>query len=125
MLALLTLALALGAQAQVYKWVDEKGQTQYGNVPPTNVDATKVGVPRDSGPTEPAEKPKEAPVKAAKAEDGDRGARCKHERDQLKVLEAEAAILYKNEKGESVELAGEKREAAKDEVRKLIKKYCA
>ena len=37
-------ALAAPAVAQVYKWVDEKGRTHYGEKPPEGVKATEVGV---------------------------------------------------------------------------------
>lgn len=35
--AALVLALALPVQAEVYKWVDEKGRTHYSNTPPQSV----------------------------------------------------------------------------------------
>ena len=37
LLAVLILAAALPAQAQVYKWVDAKGQVNYSNAPPPSV----------------------------------------------------------------------------------------
>lgn len=40
-----SLLVAFTAQAQVYKWVDEKGQTHYEERPPEGKDATKMDVP--------------------------------------------------------------------------------
>ncbi|WP_341675795.1 DUF4124 domain-containing protein [Niveibacterium sp. SC-1] len=45
-LLLLCIALSFGAaQAQVYKWQDEKGRTIYGDTPPSGVKASPVEAP--------------------------------------------------------------------------------
>jgi hypothetical protein len=45
---LCALALSLGAQAEVYKWVDENGKVQYGDQPPAGA-KTQNFKPRPSG----------------------------------------------------------------------------
>lgn len=45
------MALAALAHAQQYKWVDQNGRTQYGDMPPPGVKATPLRPP--TGPTSP------------------------------------------------------------------------
>jgi hypothetical protein len=128
-LAWLAACLALCAHAEVYKWVDDKGQTQYGEVPPAGATATRMNVPPPSGNADApggdkaAEKPKDPAGKAPGAED--RAARCDFERKQLVVLDADAPIIYKDAKGQMVELDPAKRAATKEQVRDNVKKYCS
>lgn len=49
LLALIASCLCLPAFAQVYKWVDEKGVTQYGQRPPADTKGQKMNMP-DAGP---------------------------------------------------------------------------
>ncbi|MDP1742764.1 DUF4124 domain-containing protein [Polaromonas sp.] len=44
-IALLAMGLWVPAQAQVYKWVDEKGVTQYGQKPPADHKGQKMKLP--------------------------------------------------------------------------------
>ena len=117
---------AVGAHADVYKWVDEKGQTQYTETPPP-AGAQKLNVPTGGPATAPAATPSPEvmkdphgqPVTAeAKAK------RCQFEKDQLRVLEG-GVVTYKNEKGEVVPLDAAKKEAAKAQVQANIKTYCS
>ena len=120
-------ALAVfAAQADVYKWVDEKGQTQYTETPPP-AGAQKLNVPTGGPATAPAatkspevmKDPHGQPVSAeAKTK------RCQFEKDQLRVLEG-GVVTYKNEKGEIVPLDPAKKEAAKAQVQANIKTYCS
>ena len=53
-LAALALSFALSADAQVYRWLDEKGRMHVGDIPPSSArDVEKVSSPRT--PSEPAE----------------------------------------------------------------------
>ncbi|HYW58141.1 MAG TPA: DUF4124 domain-containing protein [Polaromonas sp.] len=61
--ALVASSLCLPAFAQVYKWVDEKGVTQYGQRPPADNRGQKMDMPK-SGPAAPAG---DTPVKDARA----------------------------------------------------------
>jgi hypothetical protein len=124
-LAWLAAFVAFCAHAEVYKWVDEKGQVQYGETPPVGAAATKMNVPAPSGnPEATREKPKETTADKAPAKD-DRKARCEFEREQQKLLDAEAPVIYKDAKGEMVALDEAKRAAAKERVRDNVKKYCS
>jgi hypothetical protein len=124
-LACLAALLALCAHAEVYKWVDEKGQTQYGEMPPADAATTRMKVPppSDAPAEKPAEKPKDTATKQPTAEE--RKTRCEFERKQLELLEAPEPIIYKDAKGEMVGLEVAKRAAAKERVRDNIKKYCS
>lgn len=122
-LALLVALAALGAQADVYKWVDEKGQTQYTETPPP-AGAQKLNVPTGG----PASAPDAAPAAEEKAPaPGSAEAktkRCKFEKDQLRILEG-GVVTYKNDKGEVVPLEPAKKEAARKQVQDNIKTYCS
>jgi hypothetical protein len=63
LLAALTCSLALSAQADVYKWVDEKGQTHYSDLPPQTDSKLKATVldPRPPAIAEPAPNATEKP----------------------------------------------------------------
>jgi Domain of unknown function (DUF4124) len=124
-LAWLAAFLAFCAHAEVYKWVDEKGQVQYGEQPPAGAAATKMNVPAAAGTAEaPSEKPKEPAVNKAPTKE-ERTTRCDFEREQQKLLDAEAPVIYKDAKGEMVALDEAKRAAAKERVRDNVKKYCS
>jgi Domain of unknown function (DUF4124) len=123
--ALLALCVALCVHAEVYKWVDEKGQTQYGETPPAGAATTRMKVPPppDTPSEKPAEKPKEAATKQPATDE--RKTRCEFERKQQELLDASDPIIYKDAKGDTVALDEAKRAAAKERVRENIKKYCS
>jgi hypothetical protein len=126
---LLVAYLALCANAEVYKWVDEKGRVQYGETPPADAAATKMNVPSGPATADPAAEkaPGKAKEAAGKPPAGkeERAARCEFERAQQKVLDGGAPIIYKDEKGANVPLDEAKREAAKERVRDNVKRYCS
>jgi hypothetical protein len=124
-LACLAALVALCAHAEVYKWVDEKGQTQYGEMPPADAATTRMKVPppSDAPAEKPAEKPKDTATKQPTPEE--RKTRCEFERKQLELLEAPEPIIYKDAKGETVGLDVAKRAAIKERIRDNIKKYCS
>jgi hypothetical protein len=65
-LVLIVMCLPFVAQAQVYKWVDEKGVTHYGTTPPTNAKARELQL---SDPTAGAtDKPRAASPSVAEEE---------------------------------------------------------
>ena len=128
-IALLVACLALCAHAEVYKWVDEKGRVQYGETPPADAAATKMNVPSGPATADPAAEkaPEKAKETASKPPAGkeERTARCEFERAQQKLLDADAPIVFKDEKGVNVPLDEAKREAAKERVRDNVKRYCS
>jgi hypothetical protein len=123
-LAWLAACLALCAHAEVYKWVDEKGRVQYGETPPVGTDATKMNVPPPSGDADAPAKAKE-PASKPEANTKERAARCEFERKQQDLLNGDAPVIYKNEKGETVALDEAKRAAAKERVKDNVKRYCS
>jgi len=129
---------ALAAQAEVYKWVDEKGQVHYGEQPPPNANTTTIKVPTSAAPQ--ADAPPAAPAPATppgdklkappREKDGpnktpkDKSERCDYEKKQLELLSKDGEVRYWNDQKQLVTLAPEKREAAKAQVQENIKKYC-
>ena len=125
-IAWLVALAALAAQAEVYKWVDEKGQTQYTETPPP-AGAQKLNVPTGGPASAP---PAAASPEVMKDSHGQpvsadaKAKRCQFEKDQLRVLEG-SVVTYKNDKGEIVPLEPAKKEAAKTQVQANIKTYCS
>jgi Domain of unknown function (DUF4124) len=129
-LALLFAFTALFAQAQVYKWVDDKGQVHYGEQPPPEAKTTTVHVPPpgDAPAPTPAAKPKAAPGEPAKQAfdmPKDKSERCKLEQEQLAILNTDRPIVFTNDKKEPETLSDEKRTAEKKLVQENVKKYCS
>ena len=135
-LALLVALVALGAQAEIYKWTDEKGQVHYGEQPPPNADTKTIKAP--SGGPGPSDAPAATPpsdkdkLKAAPADKNgpnktptEKDDRCKYEKAQLDVLSKGGDINYWNDQKQLVPLSAEKREAAKAQVQDNIKRYCS
>ena len=134
-LAWLIAVFALAAHAEVYKWVDEKGNVQYGENPPPGVNATKMSVPGGgpSAPEKSPEKPSDTPGDKASSQQAagkpmskdDRTKRCEFEKQQLEVFENDAPVKYWNDKKELVTLEGKARENAKAQIKDNVKKYCS
>ena len=59
-LAVLALACAAGAQAQLYKWIDQDGKVRYGDTPPPGAKTSTVKAPASG----------EAPAAAPASKDG-------------------------------------------------------
>ena len=134
---------ALAAQAQVYKWVDEKGRTHYSETPPPDSKAAKKV---DTGPAvSPAPAPREdwkqkemdarkrnlerqqadeaSRRKDAHEEQVQKG-RCRSAQRELQVLQMEAPLFHINEKGEKVYMEDRERPAAIARARKDVETYC-
>jgi hypothetical protein len=138
-------ALALPAAAQIYKWVDEKGRTHYGEKPPEGVKAVEMGAaPPSSGsnpvpPAQPDWKQKELEAKrqridrekkesqeSARAERGaaERQYRCEDGRRRLAMLDEQIRLYDRNDKGEKVYMEDKDRPAAYDAARRLVAENC-
>lgn len=136
------LALAVPASAQVYKWVDEKGRTHYGEKPPEGVKASEMGAP--TPPSDPTAKPadwkqKELEAKRNRIErdsreskeaarsqrnDADRSRRCAEARRRLAMLQEQMRLFDRNDKGEKVYLDDKDRPAAMERERQAIAENC-
>ena len=101
-LVVATLPLAAGAQA--YRWVDEKGQVHYSQVPPTGRESRSVGPPPPpsaapnqeslnrslAAENEAAPKHQEETAGAAQAK-AQREEQCRQAREQLAFMDAKTA----------------------------------
>jgi Domain of unknown function (DUF4124) len=141
----IVLAFALPATAQVYKWVDEKGRTHYGEKPPEGVKAVEMGAPPPSpgGNTAPAAQPdwkqkeleskrqriereKKESQDSARAErrESERAYRCEDGRRRLAMLDEQIRLYDRNEKGEKVYMEDKDRPAALATARRLVAENC-
>ncbi len=133
----LLLALAVPiASAQVYKWVDEKGQVHYGEKPPAGSKPSAVKPPAVS-PNPPAQaqdfpsqelESRRRQIKRAEDEErqardaANREARCNNAKERLAI--AEQAALYRREKGERVFLSDAEHKAEVESRRAAVAQYC-
>lgn len=143
-LALLSLGIAaLAANAQVYKWVDEKGRTHYSETPPPDSKSAKKV---DTGPSvapAPAatqdwkqkemdsrkrslekQQSDEATRKQAAHDEQVQKGRCRSAQRDLNILEAQAPIFHVNERGERVYLEDKDRAAEMARARREVQTYC-
>lgn len=144
-LALVLAALALPALPQVFKWVDEKGRTHYGEKPPEGVKATELGAapPSPGGSTAPAAQPdwkqkeleskrqriererKESTESArAQRQEAERANRCADARRRLAMLDEQIRLYDRNDKGEKVYMEDKDRPAAFAAAKRAIAENC-
>jgi len=90
---LILAGFAASAPAQVYKWVDERGVTHYGERPPQGTKASEVpdrlgspGVARPIQATPPGSPPSSAPVQEEKADEARRPDQCDTQKELLARL---------------------------------------
>ena len=137
------------AQAEIYKWVDEKGVTQYTETPPpSGGKATRIDTPsaprsetkaapgdvkEKASPVRPgsaaaqsADPEAEAKAKALEQDPEYRSFRCARAKGELKIYNSpEPVYLGVNSKGEKMLLADADRPAAIVTSRKEVETYCA
>ncbi|MGP1676353.1 MAG: DUF4124 domain-containing protein [Giesbergeria sp.] len=134
-------ALLVPATAQMYKWVDEKGTTHYGERPPAGKKARKVEehlanpTPAPGTPVEPGWKDKElefrgrrieaeqAQTKQKQQEATHREA-CNQARDLLVQAKSAQRLYQLNEKGERVYQSEEEHQASVAQMERLIAQRC-
>jgi hypothetical protein len=128
--------------ASVYKWVDEKGVTQYSTTPPPGKPAQEIKVQPEVTPgTEPESKgvPEQPTAPTPPGTDGEGkqpddkqraeqkaiGEKvCQELRDNLARLQQYARIYEKDDKGEVTWLTEEQRQQRTEETQKQIKEFC-
>lgn len=112
--AIAAACLSLTALAQVYKWVDEKGVTHYGQTPPANAASHEVelrdptGGPSPNAPAGPSVqemengfRQRQLERKEAEAKEASqRQSRCGDLRSRLNTLKSRARRIYNVEKQE-------------------------
>jgi hypothetical protein len=136
--ALALLPLAAGAQA--YRWVDEKGQVHYSQVPPPGRSAQAVGPPppaaaapnQDALNQSLADEKSAEPEKRAEAErmnqaHAQREQQCRQAREQLTYMEAKTArrLGTTDEQGNVSRVTEEQFQQRRAELQKAISEACS
>ena len=138
-----TLLLAVGAQAQIYKWVDEKGQTHYEERPPEGKapqDAKKMTAPAASKDAPKAagggdwkqkdiefKQRQQARQQADALEDRKRAQRekaCVTAREDLEYNEQRGRFYSTDEKGEKVFRNDDEQAAVVAAARRKVQELC-
>lgn len=126
--AALALVLALPAHADVYRWVDEDGVTQYSEHPPPDTDAERVDT--TAGIAEDPEPPA-APDDDTAADDAEDDEPqtveefCDQVREQLEIVESDDDVRVETEGGELEPLEGDELEARRDALREQLEQHCS
>ena len=134
-------ALLVPAYAQVYKWVDEKGVTHYGERPPQGKKAREVEqrlgnpgpAPGNSARQNWKDKDLEfrgrrieaeqAQAKQQRQEAADRQT-CNQARDRVAQMKTARRVYRLNEKGERVYQSDEEHQAAIAQLDRLVSERC-
>jgi hypothetical protein len=131
------LAMSAALAAEVYRWVDANGVTQYGSTPPPGARATRVDVPpspapapttasRPAAPSAGGAGPMSAPRAASDAEPlATRLQRCAEAREQLDVLTQPMRVFRFDAAGERVYLPDEARAVEVGHLRDAVAARCA
>ena len=136
-------AFAAEAAAQVFKWVDEKGRTHYGEKPPEGVKSSEVARPTPpSDPTKAApddwrkkaqdakrdktarEQERETATQREANQRGEQQRRCRDARVTLDRLENVQRLYKYNDKGERVYFTDAEREPEKARARREVQEHC-
>ena len=137
---LLVALLPAIAGAQAYRWVDEKGQVHYSQVPPPGRNAQPVGpapppaaAPNQDSLNQSLNQAREAePGKRAEAERAAQAqqqveAQCRQAREQLAYMEAKTArrLGTTDEKGNVSRVTEEEFQARRAELQQVISERCS
>ncbi len=134
--------VAIGAAAQVYKWVDKDGKVQYSDQPPPPDAAKATAQKIDASPTvsapvkpladkakdfdkrktEAAEKAKKSDAEAQVAKQKETN--CMQARGNLKVLQDAPKLTRVNKDGEIVFVEDSEREGEMAKAQKSIDEFC-
>ncbi|MDH4094614.1 MAG: DUF4124 domain-containing protein [Betaproteobacteria bacterium] len=152
LLCALSLAVAGGAAAQTYRWVDKDGKVRYGDTPPPGVDARRLSGPsappapsaapdasaKDAkgGPLTPAEREQEFQKRRLEAQKAEQKAaaaakdqeikaeNCRRARESLATLEGGRRILRTNAQGEQYYLEDDARAAETQRAQQAVQDWC-
>jgi hypothetical protein len=149
LVAAAALAFSAGAAAQLYKWKDKNGHTQYGDTPPPGVAATPMRAPAGGTPPPAPEAKKtdgktEKPLspeaafrkrqqereaaeqKAAKdrAQAEQKRANCEQAQGQLRTLESGVRMVTVNPDGERVVMDDQARSVEIQRAQKAVAEWC-
>jgi len=145
--SLVSLMLATGASAEIYKWIDAEGNVHYGEHPP--LEAQRQTVEPARGPSDESinesrerwqailsnqrrsdqlgqeDKAKAEEEKAAQMErEAAKQRSCIRARENLNILTQERPVYQVDEKGERIFFDDAAREREIAEMKKIIEEYC-
>jgi hypothetical protein len=150
----LSLAVAAGASAQTYRWVDKDGKVRYGDTPPPGVAAKQLSAPQSGGtiaapaaadaaakgakkgPLTPAEQEKdfrkrqaEAQKAAAKSEQEQKDAQtridnCNRAQTALRTLESGQRVMVTDKEGERYYLNDDEIAKQKAVAQQQVSDWC-
>jgi len=127
------------AYAQVYKWVDEKGVTHYGERAPqgrkTQEVKDKLATPAGAGASQPSWQDQEAEFRGRRiqaeqaeakkqAQDANQRKACSQARDELAQLKAARRVYKLDDKGERIFASDQERAASITRQEQLIATRC-
>ncbi|MGE5616300.1 MAG: DUF4124 domain-containing protein [Bacillota bacterium] len=131
--------VALGAQAQIYKWVDEKGVTHYGEAPPQDRKATKVDVPSNPPDLKPppaqdwSKKEIEFRKRQLDRDTKEKADVQQQERRERECSQARADLAFQsqpgrhyrmNDKGEKIFKTDDQQAEVVEAAKKRVEEYC-
>ena len=141
LLGVVLAAAVAAAHAQVFKWVDEKGRTHYGEKPPDGTKASEVA--RPAPPSDPkkvqspdAWKQKELDLRKERIErerreskeearsSAERERRCRHARGALDRIENVQGLYRLDDKGQRQYLTDAERDEERRKARAAIAESC-
>ncbi|MGQ0651284.1 MAG: DUF4124 domain-containing protein [Betaproteobacteria bacterium] len=136
---------AFGATAQQYKWVDQNGKVQYGDLPPPGVKATPLKSPpgpasgaapegkKDAKKLSPEqafqkrqkdEQERQAKAEKEKSEAATKSANCESARANLRTLESGQRVSSTNAAGERVFMDDAQIAQQTGAARKAVADWC-
>ncbi len=140
LLLLLTGTGTLAPAAEYYKWVDEDGNVNYSTQPPPSQEAETVLIRKDSADPErqrqlqtqhqeleQRRQDQQQQRQDASKEQEDRqiaAQNCKRARERLQALNVNRRLYTQKDDGSFLYYTPEQEEAARQEARELIAKYC-
>ncbi|MFO7603493.1 MAG: DUF4124 domain-containing protein [Gammaproteobacteria bacterium] len=149
--AVLGLLLPLGASAEIYKWVDEQGQTHYGEKPPAGQRSKQLQIDPGVATSPRAEKPdsssnagesrlerqqkliramsEERQLKQEKREKAQRMEQqrirnCANAKDNLRRYESSSSVYKVDDAGNRITLPGSERDKSIQRARAEVRKWC-
>lgn len=143
LLLLINLAPGVGVlQAEIYKWVDEQGNTHYGERPPQYGNANEVTIRKGPSAPDPVlerhrqrqqkfldvlqqeREEKKAKQNRKRREREEREMRCYRSKDELETYRSAGSLYEYDGQGNKVYLNDVEREKAIKRVEEDVRRYC-
>ena len=151
LVASMVMFLSLTAHAEIYKWVDEHGQTHYGEKPPANKKSKQIyvrpapvsGIATETSTKQPSDSRSrlEKQQKLIRALSDDRKQKqeqrakqqrmekqrirnCAVSKDNLRRYQSSSSVYKVDDKGNRITLPGTERDKSIQRARAEVKKWC-